>query len=268
MSKMSLCFVAEGSRMVLRPCTERRHPVRPLANTPTVKLRIVKQYPHDPTAFTQGLALTPNGKTYYESTGLYGRSTVREVDLLTGRVLRSRPLPTNHFGEGITLLPSGGLVQLTWREQVAHVYGTNFTTGSVAQFTWPREGWGITYTANKLIISDGSSTLYFVQAIAPYKTQSMLIVRERVNGQLRPVVRLNELEMVGGDLYANIWQERRIAVIDITTGIVKRWLDLSLLPVNSNPDAVLNGIAYHPASNRLFVTGKLWSWMYEVEVPV
>jgi glutamine cyclotransferase len=263
---MSLCLVVDGRRMVLRSCSSQRTPIRPLANTPSVKVQVKHQYPHDPAAFTEGLAFTPSGKSYYESIGRYGLSEVREVDLITGKLLRRRLLPANTFGEGLTLLPSGSVVQLTWREHVAYVYSPTLST--MTKFPWPREGWGLTTRNGQLIISDGSATLYFLQASAPYTVQRTLDVRCTVNGQLQPVSRLNELEVVGDDLYANIWLERRIAVIDLTTGNVKRWLDLSSLPIHSDDgDAVLNGIAYHAASGRLFVTGKLWPTLYEIAVP-
>jgi glutaminyl-peptide cyclotransferase len=257
---MKLCFEPAGRRLVLRSCRSREPP-----RTPTVQVQVLRQYPHDSTSFTQGLVMAPSGTSYYESSGLYGQSALREVDLVTGQTLRRRVLPRNQFAEGVTQLPSGELLQLTWREHVVHVYPPNFTDGPVAQFTWPREGWGITTYQQQLIISDGSAKLYFLEARAPYATQRELLVRCWVAGTLQPVTRLNELEMVGEELYANVWLERRIAVIDVVTGLVKRWLDLSSLAVTSgNPDAVLNGIAYHEASHRLFVTGKLWPALFEL----
>lgn len=243
-------------------------PIKPFASTPTVLARVKKQYPHSITSFTQGLVMAPNGESYYESIGLYGRSELQEVSLSTGKVLRRRMLPTTQFAEGVTLLPSGQLVQLTWRERVIHIYPSAFTNGPTTSFTWTREGWGITTLRGQLIISDGTSSLYFVQSTAPYRVQRILTVKTWLNGRLQPVPLLNELEMVGDELYANIWKERKIAVIDLVTGIVKKWIDLNFLPLPANnPEAVLNGIAYHQPSNRLFVTGKLWSLLYEIEIP-
>ena len=259
---MSLCFENDGRQLVLRPCTR----LPSLPNTPTTKVIVKNRYPHDPLAFTQGLVLAPDGKRYFESLGLYGRSELREVELVTGKVLRKYKLPANQFAEGLVVLPSDQLVQLTWREGIVHVYPSNFTNGPSSSFRWNREGWGLTYHKDSLILSDGSSTLYFLQAQVPWAVQRTLSVRSVINNRYQPVLHLNELEMVGDDLYANIWLERKIAVIDLATGLVKHWLDLSSLPaVMKGSDAVLNGIAYHSPTSRLFVTGKLWPYVYEIE---
>ena len=257
---MNLSLYRKGGLSVLH-----RQP----ANTPIASVRIKRTFPHDNTAFTQGLVLSTTGESYYESTGLYGKSTIREVHLTSGKILQRYNLPPKYFAEGLTMLPSGQLVQLTWRERIAHIYNQQFGTGPVASFNWNREGWGITYYSSdtQLVISDGTATLYFLSAIAPYFLQKTITVRSWVNGRLVPVPYLNELEMIGTDLYANIWRSSRIAIIDLTTGIVKKWLDLSTLPIPSrNREAVLNGIAYHSPTKRLFVTGKLWSVLYEIEV--
>ncbi|MCZ7592971.1 MAG: glutaminyl-peptide cyclotransferase [Kiritimatiellae bacterium] len=230
---------------------------KPAASADYEILRIL---PHDASAFTQGL-LFHDGKLF-ESTGLYGQSTLREVDLQTGEIARKRALPHNLFGEGLALY-SNRLYQLTWRENIILLYdATTFeTTGSLP---WKGQGWGLTAWSNQLIASDGSAQLRF------YDPQTMKLLGEvTVRDQGQPIAQLNELEMVEGELLANIWREDRVARIDPSTGNVLGWLDFSpLVPegLRASREAVLNGLAYDPATKRLFVTGKNWPVLYEIRL--
>ena len=222
--------------------------------------RVVASYPHDPSAFTQGL-LFSNG-TLFESTGGYGESSVRVVQLESGRVLRQRRLPANRFGEGLALAGER-LVQLTWRAGVGYVRDAT-TLSPLAQFRYAGEGWGLAFHDGHLVMSDGSADLRFLNP-GNFAVQRTLRVRD-ANG---PVEKLNELEMVEGDLYANVWQTDRIAIITPTTGLVRGWLDLTgILPlVFHRPETgELNGIAYDSATRRLFVTGKRWARLFEIEL--
>ncbi len=228
---------------------------------PVWGFRIVGTYPHDPTAFTQGLVY--HDGFLYEGTGLYGQSSIRKVDLKTGRVLQSRSLPQKYFGEGIALFQNR-LYQLTWQNQEGFIYDLNFNP--VGRFTYQTEGWGLTHDGQRLIMSDGSARLFFLnpRTLRPERTLTV-----RAAGQ--PVERLNELEYIQGRIWANVWQTNRIAIIHPQTGNVEAWLDLTGLVLlararNPDPDAVLNGIAYDAQNNRLFVTGKLWPFLFEIEV--
>jgi glutamine cyclotransferase len=227
---------------------------------PVYAYTIINIYPHDRQAFTQGLVLDQG--ILYEGTGLRGQSSLRRVDLTTGRVLQHRALPAQFFGEGITVF-GPHLIQLTWQSQVGFVYDkTNFTL--IRQFTYPTEGWGITHDDQHLIMSDGTSVLYFLDPETLRETGQL-----HVRDDQGPVVRLNELEYVQGSIYANIWQTDRIARIDPDNGQVTGWIDLTgLLPLEDRvePVDVLNGIAYDAAQDRLFVTGKLWPKLFEIQV--
>ena len=225
--------------------------------------RVIHSYPHDPAAFTQGLAFDENG-ALYESTGLKGQSTLRTVDLETGQVLGSRNLPDDVFGEGITIL-DGNIYQLTWKEQVGFVYERDFNL--LRDFTYPMEGWGLTHEEgtdkNRLIMSDGSSTLYFLDP-QTFEVVDSRQVRTDNNDSL-PM--LNELEWIDGKIYANIWKTNYIAKIDPATGQVVGWIDLTglLSPEEYKRADVLNGIAYDK-NGRWFVGGKLWPRLFEIEV--
>lgn len=219
---------------------------------------IVHTYPHDQSAFTQGLAYA-NG-ILYESTGLYGGSTLRKVDLETGNVLEVVRLPNEFFGEGITIV-NDVIVQLTWLSQVGFVYDKN-TLSLLQNFTYPTQGWGITFNGTCLIMSDGTDNLYFLDS-ATYQNIGHIKVHD---GNVS-VTNLNELEYVNGDLYANIWKQQKIAVINPETGQVKAWIDLTGIEnATLNQEEVLNGIAYDAENNRLFVTGKNWPHLYEVKL--
>jgi len=222
--------------------------------------RIVHVYPHDAQAFTQGLIYL-NGHLY-ESTGLRGRSSLREEDLDTGRILRFQSLPNQYFGEGLTNW-GNELIQLTWQAHTALVYDLS-TFRFLRTFHYDVEGWGLTQDGKDLILSDGSSTLRFYDP-ATFDLVRSLPVRDHG----KPVTELNELEYIHGEIYSNVWHTNRIARISPRTGDVLGWIDLTgLLPAGAvtDPEAVLNGIAYDSVHNRLFVTGKLWPKIFEIQV--
>jgi glutamine cyclotransferase len=223
--------------------------------------RIVGSYPHDPRAFTQGL-LYVDGHLY-EGTGLNGRSSIRMVDLNTGRVLQKYDLPKEYFGEGLTDWGSR-LVELTWQAHKGFVYD-RFTFSLLKTFSYEGEGWGLTHDDKQLIMSDGTSYLRFLDPNSFRETRRIHVVA--ANGQ--GIEDLNELEYVRGEIYANIWHSDRIARISPKTGKVLGWIDLTGLMDKQqlpNSDAVLNGIAYDAKDNRLFVTGKLWPKLFEIKV--
>jgi glutamine cyclotransferase len=220
---------------------------------------IVAAYPHDPNAFTQGLAI--DAGQLYEGTGQYGASTIRRVDLATGRPVKQRALNQNFFGEGIAIL-DGRLYQLTWQNGVVVVYGAE-TFEHERTMQYDGEGWGLTHDGRELIMSDGSSTIRFRDP------QSFAVTREievRSNGV--PLAMLNELEYIDGEIWANIWYDDRIARISPANGEVLGFIDLSTLYPQRlrGSEAVLNGIAYDAAAKRLFVTGKNWPQLYEIRV--
>jgi glutamine cyclotransferase len=222
--------------------------------------RVVHAYPHDPRAYTQGL-LYADGHLY-ESTGLNGRSSLRMDDLTTGRVLQSAAVPSQYFAEGLAAWGST-LVQLTWQSHIAFVYD-RFSFRLLRTFHYDGEGWGLTQDGKSLILSDGSATIRFFDP-ANFREVRRVVVRDRG----AQVTDLNELEYIHGQIYANVWHTDRIARISPATGQVLGWIDLTgLLPENqrSDPEAVLNGIAYGAAYDRLFVTGKLWPTLFEIKV--
>lgn len=228
--------------------------------TPVYGYRVVNAYPHDPAAFTQGLVYADS--VLYEGTGLYGQSTLRRVKLETGEVLASRSLPGQYFGEGIAVVRDS-VYQITWRSGEGFVYRKD-DFGPVGSVTYATEGWGLTWDGSRLVMSDGSATLYFRDPNTFQETG-----RVTVTDLAGPVQRLNELEYIDGEIYANVWFTDRIARIDPATGRVLSWIDLTgLLDPSERPsaDAVLNGIAYDPVGKRLFVTGKWWPWLFEIEV--
>jgi glutaminyl-peptide cyclotransferase len=222
--------------------------------------KVVHTYPHDPQAYTQGLLFLDGH--LYESTGLNGRSSLRMVDLTTGRVLQSVPVPDQYFAEGLASWGST-LIQLTWQSHVAFVYD-RFSFRLLRTIPYEGEGWGLTEDGQHLILSDGSSTLKFLDPATFHVVRSI-----QVTDQGAPVTQLNELEYVRGEIYANVWHSDRVARISPATGKVLGWIDLTgILPADqhSDPEAVLNGIAYDAAHNRLFVTGKLWPRLFEIKV--
>ncbi|MEM8675554.1 MAG: glutaminyl-peptide cyclotransferase [Cyanobacteria bacterium P01_G01_bin.67] len=220
---------------------------------------VVQTYPHDPQAFTQGL-IYDRGELY-ESTGLRGRSSVRQVELATGKVLQINELEDRYFGEGLTLWQDR-LLQLTWVSQTGFIYDRQ-TLQELGSFSYPTEGWGLTHDGQELIMSDGSDRLYFLDPETWQETR-----RIQVKDRRQSIDKLNELEYVQGEILANIWMSDRIARISPQTGLVLGWIDLTGI-INPLPtpqrDAVLNGIAYDEESDRLFVTGKLWSKLFEID---
>jgi glutamine cyclotransferase len=229
---------------------------------PVVGYRIVNTYPHDPKAFTQGLVFADD--LIYEGTGLRGQSSLRKVDLKTGNILQIRQLSAQFFGEGITSY-GNRIIQLTWRARVGFVYDRQ-TFQLLDTFNYPTEGWGITHDGRSFIMSDGTSTLYLLD---PQTFQE--VGRLEVHTRDGPVSRLNELEYVQGEIYANVWKTDRIARISPETGEVVGWIDLEglLRPEDRNRRIdVLNGIAYDVQNDRLFVTGKLWPTLFEIELVV
>jgi glutaminyl-peptide cyclotransferase len=221
--------------------------------------KVVAVYPHDANAFTQGLAI--DAGQLYEGTGQYGASSVRRVDLASGRVEKQRALNGRYFGEGIAIL-GGLLYQLTWQNGVGVVYDLE-SFNVQRTFEYAGEGWGLTHDGQQLILSDGTATIRFLDP------QTFAVVREiEVRDGGKPVIKLNELEYIDGEIWSNIWYEDRIARISPATGEVLGWIDLSTLyPVTArSSEAVLNGIAYDAAAKRLFVTGKNWPQLYEIEV--
>ena len=231
----------------------------PAATLPIYKYTVVRAYPHDTNAFTQGLEYVDGA--FYEGTGLNGRSSIRKVKVETGDVLQQRALETQHFGEGITLF-GGLLYQLTWQSGIAFVYDQT-TFRQTRFFRYSGEGWGLTHDQTRLIMSDGSEYLRFLDPLTFGEVD-----RVRVTGVGQPVKNLNELEYVKGEVLANVWMTDYIARIDPASGRVKAYLDLrGLQPARDvSADAVLNGIAYDAANDRLFVTGKLWPRVFEIKI--
>jgi glutamine cyclotransferase len=219
---------------------------------------VVDVYPHDANAFTEGLVF--DGGFLYESTGRYGNSSLRGVGLETGGVLRLRSLQSQYFGEGIAVV-GDRIVQLTWRSHVGFVYD-RAGFGVLQEFEYPTEGWGLTYDGSRLIMSDGTANLYFLD---PVTFQRIGQVTVNDSG---PVTELNELEYVNGRVYANVWREEKIAVINPQNGQVTAWIDLTGIQdlKNQDPNNVLNGIAYDANGDRLFVTGKMWPHIFEIKL--
>lgn len=228
---------------------------------PVFGFDIVQVYPHDPSAFTQGLLFRDG--FLFESTGLIGRSSLRKVELASGRVLQHKSLPSEVFGEGITVWQDE-IVALTWRSQLGFVFDAK-TFALKRQFSYPGEGWGLTHSPRHLIQSDGSAQLRFIDPQTLREVHRIV-----VTAQGKPVDQLNELEWVRGEIFANIWQTDRIARIDPACGQVLGWIDLAgLLESHAGPGVradVLNGIAYDTATGRLFVTGKLWPHLFEIRL--
>jgi glutamine cyclotransferase len=231
------------------------------APVPTYTYEVVKSYPHDSNAFTQGLVYE-NGHLL-ESTGLNGRSSLREVDLATGNVLKKVDVDSQYFAEGLTEYKSK-LYQLTWQAQKGFVYD-RATFERKSTFTYTGEGWGLANNDTSLILSDGTDKIRFLDPTT-FKVQRTITVTSSGN---QPLDELNELEYIDGEIYANVWQTDTIARIDPQTGKVLAWIDLSgLLPASERTAQtdVLNGIAYDAAGKRLFVTGKLWPKIYEIKL--
>jgi glutamine cyclotransferase len=232
---------------------------RPSSRVPVFGYSVVRTYPHDRDAYTQGLQYVDG--FLYEGTGLNGRSSIRKVKLETGEVLQRRDTPAQYFGEGITVWKSD-LYQLTWQSGVAFVYDLQ-TFSPRRTFTYAGEGWGLTHDGTSLIMSDGTDALRFLDPVS-FKERR----RVRVTAAEGEVRDLNELEHVKGEILANIWMSDLVARIDPRSGRVTAWIDLAgLLPPRERASVdVLNGIAYDAARDRLFVTGKLWPRIFEIRL--
>jgi glutamine cyclotransferase len=232
---------------------------RQSSTAPVTGYTIVKIYPHDPGAFTQGLVFLDG--IFYEGTGLNGKSSIRKVKPETGEVLQIQKIDDRYFGEGIAVV-GDRLIQLTWQSGVGFVYNKN-TFQRQRTFSYEGEGWGLTYDGTRLIMSDGTPTLRFLDPETLKETGRL----EVKDGRL-PVDDINELEMVKGELFANIWSTDRIARINPKTGQVTGWIDLAgiLDPRDRVNVDVLNGIAYDAAGDRLFVTGKQWPKLFEIRL--
>lgn len=242
--------------------------LNPRASTvPTYGFKLVDSFPHDPAAFTQGLYYESRG-TLLESTGMYGESSARRVELATGRVLDNVPLEPSWFGEGIAI-HDGGVIQLLWQEGLGLLRNARSLAleGTFALPRGMREGWGLTHDdEGRLYASDGSSTLHVLSGdtLEPART-----VTVRAGG--RPLANINELQWVRGEVWANIWRDDRIAAIDPASGEVRCFVDLAGLLTAAERRAcgyeeVLNGIAYDAKADRLFVTGKCWPRLYQIQV--
>lgn len=247
-------------------CSQPQESPPPLTPSPTPTVafyytyEVINTYAHDPEAFTQGLVYEDG--VLYEGTGLKSRSSLRKVALETGKVLQKLDLASQYFGEGIAIWEDE-IIQLTWQSHVGFVYDKE-SFELLREFSYPTEGWGITHDGVRLIMSDGTDTLHFLDPESLEETGSVQVYDS--NGL---VVRLNELEYVNGEVYANIWQTDRIVRIDPDTGRVTGWIDLTgLLSAAdlSQPVDVLNGITYDAEHDRLFVTGKLWPSLFEIKL--
>lgn len=235
-------------------------PSRPTVALPPARsvATVVARLPHATDAFTQGLAF--HAGLLYESTGLHGHSSLRVIDPATGAVLRRRAVAAEHYAEGLTVL-GGRVFQLTYQTHRCFVYDAE-TLEPVATHEYPGEGWGLTHDGRSLILSDGTDALRFVDPETFAERR-----RVRVTDGGAPLDQINELEMVEGELLANIWRSDRIARIDPASGRVLGWIELPFSRESlglDEPEAVLNGIAYEPSTRRLLVTGKLWPAMFEV----
>jgi glutaminyl-peptide cyclotransferase len=230
------------------------------SRVPVSGYTVAHVYPHDPRAFTQGIEYRDG--VLYEGTGRNGESTLRKVELATGKVLQQVAVSPEHFGEGITTW-GRTVLQLTWQSQTGFVYDLSTFT-QLRTFKYTGEGWGLTHNATQLIMSDGSASLRFLDPKTLVETRRLLVTDAGI------VIRdLNELEWVNGEIYANVWQTNFIARISPANGRVLGWIDLTgLLSAEERQRGadVLNGIAYDTAGRRLFVTGKLWPKLFEIRI--
>jgi glutamine cyclotransferase len=242
--------------VVTSSCSDSDHSSSPSLYT----YKVVETYAHDQRAFTQGL--TYENGIMYEATGLYGRSTLRKVDPTTGSILQIIEIPAEFFGEGVTVY-GDKVIQLTYKSGVGFVYNKD-SFKLLRKFSYSTEGWGITHDSERLIMSDGTATLYFLN---PDTFEQIGRIEVRDKGSL--VRGLNELEYVKGEVYANVWPTERIVRIDPGTGRVVGWIymdGLSNLLGKSGEIDVLNGIAYDAVGDRLFVTGKFWPKLFEIKI--
>ena len=231
----------------------------PGENIPVFGVKVVKTYPHDPKAFTQGLEY--HGGYLYESTGRNGESTLRQVALENGEVVRKVSLPPRYFGEGLTIFREN-IYQLTWLSKTGFVYDLH-SFRKTGEFHYENEGWGLTHDDASLILSDGTNTLRFIDPATFRVTK-----RIEVYAGNEAVANLNELEYINGEIFSNVWHSPRVARIDPRSGQVLAWIDLSPLVVREQrgEEDVLNGIAYDQKTRRIFVTGKDWPEIIEIRI--
>ncbi|MDA4112733.1 MAG: glutaminyl-peptide cyclotransferase [Thaumarchaeota archaeon] len=228
------------------------------SSAPVYTYKVINVYPHDTNAFTEGLVYY-NG-FLYESTGLYGNSSLRRVDLDTGQVLQIHNLSSRYFGEGITIFNSE-VIQLTWENNAGFVYDLN-SFGLLQNFSYPDEGWGLTNNGTQLIMSDGTANLYFRNPQTFQRTGEIT-----VHDGVTPVDGLNSLDYINGSVFANVWPTDRIAVINTGTGQVTAWIDLTGIQNMTGCHCdVMNGIAYDAQNNRLFITGKMWPSVFQIQI--
>ncbi len=255
--RLAVAFLlAALTQSVLGQSSHQSHHARP----PEYAFKVIQTFPHDSTAFTQGLAYRDG--FLYEGTGLKGRSSLRKVRLETGEILQRVDLAPEFFGEGITLFRNE-VIQLTWQSQIGFVYNVQ-DFHLRRRFTYSGEGWGLTTDGHEIFMSDGTSA---IRVLDP----GTLAEKRRFTVQdgNTPLDQLNELEFVDGQIFANVWQTDRIARISPQSGKVVGWIDLKglLSPIyRLESDAVLNGIAYDSSRKRLFVTGKLWPSVFEIRL--
>jgi glutamine cyclotransferase len=226
---------------------------------PVLTAAVVKSYPHDPRAFTQGLEFFDG--YLYESTGRQRQSTLRRVVIETGKVVQSVRLPDRTFGEGLTIF-HGKIYQLTWLDKTGFIYDLR-KFRKLGQFSYNTEGWGLTHDDASLILSDGTNRLQYIDPNSFQVTKTL-----EVFAGPEAVTNLNELEFIRGEIWANIWHSDRIARIDPKSGQVTAWIDLAAITERETHEQedVLNGIAWDPGRQRLFVTGKDWPKLYEIVV--
>jgi len=227
---------------------------------PEYTYKVVREFPHDPSAFLQGLVYYDG--FFYEGTGRHGESSLRKVRMETGELVQRVNLPREYFGEGITIC-NNQIVQITWQSQTGFVYNLK-DFHFLRQFTYPGEGWGLTTHGSEIYMSDGTPEIRVLDGNTLQEKH-----RIKVHDGATPITELNELEYVEGEIFANIWHTDRIARISPQTGKVLGWIDLTglLSPIyRRDEEAVLNGIAYDPQKKRLFVTGKLWPKIFEIKI--
>jgi glutamine cyclotransferase len=259
----ALALVASGCVHMQAPeMTQLMSPLETPQNSgqiPVLNVKLVRAYPHDPGAFTQGLEYYAGH--LYESTGIAGQSTLRKVALETGEVIQKANLAPQYFGEGLTIF-HGKIYQLTWLSKKGFIYDLR-SFRQVGEFPYDSDGWGLTHDDKSLIMSDGTNKIRYIDPVSFDVTRTL-----EVYAGSEGVVNLNELEYIKGEIFANIWHSPRIARIDARSGQVLCWIDLTSI-VASEPhseEAVLNGIAYDRIGDRLFVTGKNWSKLFEIKL--
>jgi glutamine cyclotransferase len=222
--------------------------------------RVINNYPHDKEAFTQGLVF--DNDFIYEGTGLYGRSSIRQTRLETGEIIRQHNLSSSYFGEGITIYQDK-IFQITWKSHQGFIYNKS-NLKPLDTFEIKTEGWGLTHNGTTLVLSDGTAFLYFLDLTTFEEVKVLEVIDQNI-----PIKQLNELEYVNGKIYANVWHSEKIAMINPKTGQVSGWIDLAGLQdylEDNTSIGELNGIAFDTENERLFVTGKLWPQVFEIEI--